>query len=291
MIATINMQWLGIGIAALVLVALLIVVLVRHRGDDEPAASAAGRSFAASGSGAVMPSAPQAAMASGPPAAVPPGAQAATPLTPPAAIVAAPPARPPLVAAPAGSFLDEPLVNGFEGLGKVAAPARPEPVSSGPFPVDPFGSHEDIFPAEEPAGEPDTEPADTVAEPANAVAEPVQAAEPRPAEPAAPSAEPKSAATAAEVAPVAPVPADDPALLSDILVTSGSEEVDLADPAVRELLTQLVDDEIELAKVCHAQGETLDAILQLTEAEKASTVLGLDDRLASVKALLAELRA
>ena len=35
MIAAINMQWLGVGIAALVVVALFIVVLVRHRGEDE----------------------------------------------------------------------------------------------------------------------------------------------------------------------------------------------------------------------------------------------------------------
>jgi hypothetical protein len=207
-------------------------------------------------------------------------------------LVATPPS--PLSAAPAGSFLDEPLVHGFEGLGRVAAPAKP--VSSGPFPVDPFGSHEDIFPAEAPAVAPNA---------ASAVAKPVPAAEPEPVatvaalttepEPAeagdAPAAEPEPAATPAEAAPVAPAAADDQALLSDIIVTSGSEEIDLADPDVRDLLTQLVDDEIELAKACHAQGQILDAILQLTEAEKASAALRLDDRLATVKALLAELQA
>ncbi len=57
------------------------------------------------------------------------------------------------------------------------------------------------------------------------------------------------------------------------------------------LLVQLVADEIELAKVCRAQGEVLDAILQLTEAEKTSAALGLDDSLAEVRALLAELQA
>jgi hypothetical protein len=249
-------------------------------------------------------------------------------------LVATPPS--PLSAAPAGSFLDEPLVHGFEGLGRVAAPAKP--VSSGPFPVDPFGSHEDIFPAEAPVVAPDAEapvvapvdpfgshedifPAEAPAvapNAASAVAKPVPAAEPEPvatvaalttepepaepgaapaAEPepaeaaAAPAAEPEPAATLAEAAPVAPAAADDPALLSDIIVTSGSEEIDLADPDVRDLLTQLVDDEIELAKACHAQGQILDAILQLTEAEKASAALRLDDRLATVKALLAELQA
>ena len=35
MIAAIDMQWLGVGIAALIVAVLLIIVLVRHRGDDE----------------------------------------------------------------------------------------------------------------------------------------------------------------------------------------------------------------------------------------------------------------
>jgi len=352
MIAAINMQWLGIGIAALVVVALLIVVLIRHRGEDEPAMTAAPQTFAVSEPRAGVPSGPQADVPSGPPpgwtgpAAAPlettpqapatsPAAPSQAPLTPPVPVVTTPPspltppaplvATPPspLSAAPAGSFLDEPLVHGFEGLGRVAAPAKP--VSSGPFPVDPFGSHEDIFPAEAPVVAPDAEapvvapvdpfgshedifPAEApVVAPnaASAVAKPVPAAEPEPvatvaamtAEPepaeaaAAPAAEPEPAATPAEAAPVAPAAADDQALLSDIIVTSGSEEIDLADPDVRDLLTQLVDDEIELAKACHAQGQILDAILQLTEAEKASAALGLDDRLATVKALLAELQA
>jgi hypothetical protein len=361
MIAAINMQWLGIGIAALVVVALLIVVLIRHRGEDEPAMTAAPQTFAVSEPRGGVPSGPQADVPSGSPpgwtgpAAAPlettpqapatsPAAPSQAPLTPPVPVVTTPPspltppaplvATPPspLSAAPAGSFLDEPLVHGFEGLGRVAAPAKP--VSSGPFPVDPFGSHEDIFPAEAPAVAPNAEapvvapdaeapvvapvdpfgshedifPAEAPAvapNAASAVAKPVPAAEPEPAEPgaapaaepepaeaaAAPAAEPEPAATPAEAAPVAPAAADDQALLSDIIVTSGSEEIDLADPDVRDLLTQLVDEEIELAKACHAQGQILDAILQLTEAEKASAALGLDDRLATVKALLAELQA
>jgi len=377
MIAAVNMQWLGIGIAALVVAALLIVVLIRHRGEDEPAMTAAPRTFAVSEPRAGVPSGPQAEVQAGPQANVPsgpppgwgapvatplattsqapaaaPAAPSQAPLTPPAPVVAT---APPLSAAPTGSFLDEPLVRGFEGLGEVAAPAKP--VSSGPFPVDPFGSHEDIFPAEKAAGAPDAEapvaapvdpfgshedifPAEAppvAPDAASAAAEPIAAAEPKPAEPVtepepaatptdatpepkpaepaaaptvapdpvapgAPTAESEPAATPAESPPAAPAAAaeaepkppaaaDDPALLSDIIVTSGSEEIDLADPDVRDLLTQLVDDEIELARACHAQGEILDAILQLTEAEKASAALGLDDRLATVKALLAELQA
>ncbi len=316
MIAAINMQWLGIGIAALVLAALLIVVLIRHRGEDEPATAAGPRTFATPGLRAGAPPGPRAevppgspgwtGLAAAPAAAAPqapptPAAPYQAPLAPPAPAAARPPL--PRSAAPTGSFLDEPLVHGFEGLGKVATPAKP--VSSGPFPVDPFGSHDDIFPAETPAGWPNA---------ASTVARPAAAAEPEPAPtPAAapvdpfgshedifpaerPAAAPDADSTVtrpgpAEPAAATPAAPDDPAPLSDIIVTSDSEEIDLADPDVRELLTQLVDDEIELAKACRAQGQILDAILQLTEAEKASAALGLDDRLATVKALLAELQA
>ena len=59
---------------------------------------------------------------------------------------------------------------------------------------------------------------------------------------------------------------------------------------MRALLVSLVDDEIRLAKACRSQAQSLDAILQLTEAEKACIALGLDDSLAEVKALLAELQ-
>ena len=182
-------------------------------------------------------------------------------------------------AAPAGSFLDEPLARNFEGLGKPLAPAPPPaPTSSGPFPVDPFGSHEDIFPPEEPVAE---------AAPANAA--PVVAAAPADAAPVV-AAEADVAAAPTGAAPGAAAAPDAPAPLSDIIVTSSHEEVDLADPDVRALLVSLVDDEIGLAKACRAQGQVLDAILQLTEAEKACAALGLDDKLAEVRTLLAELQ-
>ena len=41
MIAAIDLQWLGIGVAALVVVVLLIFVLLRHRGEDERLMAAA----------------------------------------------------------------------------------------------------------------------------------------------------------------------------------------------------------------------------------------------------------
>ena len=220
MIATIQMQWLGIGIAALVRRARCCIVVSgppsgRRRTGRKRARGAASRRPDPARSCRRRPRQP---WRRGRRLPCRRRAQAATPLDAAGSDRRRDRRRgAPLVAAPAGSFLDEPLANGFEGLGKVAAPARPEPVLLGPFPVDPFGSHEDIFPLKNRRGEPDAEPADTAsgapARPRRSPAERRQrsAANRRSgarsgrgaatAEPAAPSAEPKPAATAAEVAP------------------------------------------------------------------------------------------
>ena len=273
MIAAIDMQWLGVGIAALIVAVLLIIVLVRHRGDDEQPVSGTPTGQAARPTSA--PWTPAAAPPPVTPATAPPAAGTATAPGGPAAptpapgIVVAAAAAAAAVTTPApssGSFLDEPLARDFEGLGNRSVPPAP-PAPAGPFPVDPFGSHEDIFPPQEPT-----------AAPAEAGV---------PAEAAAPP-EPAAAAVAGQAASP---PVATPASLSDVIVTSSHEEVDLADPDVRALLVSLVDDEIELARVCRAQGQTLDAILQLTEAEKTCTALGLDNTLTEVRALLAELQS
>jgi hypothetical protein len=317
MIAAIQMQWLGVGVAALIVAALLIVVLIRHRGEDErlmsstpdkPTDLGAGPPPGWTGLAAPTPAPPAAVGAPAPPAPTPPAAAppAAAPLA-----SAAPAPRPPLAAVPpasAGSFLDEPLSRDFDGLGKRTGSETAAP-PAGPFPVDPFGSHDDIFPpaagappaeapgAQEPAVE--AAAADMAAPEELAVEAPAAEAQ-APAPPAAEASaaeDPVAAAPAAEAAPAAPpvesAPAASPAEaapLSDVIVTSGDGQVDLADPDVRALLVSLVDDEIALAKAYRSQGQTLDAILQLTEAEKACTALGLDDTLADVKALLGELQ-
>ena len=56
--------------------------------------------------------------------------------------------------------------------------------------------------------------------------------------------------------------------LSDIIVTTSSKKVDLDDPDVRRMLTELVTFEIDQAAEFRRQGQSIDAILQLTEAEK-----------------------
>jgi len=283
MIAAIQMQWLGVGVAALVVAALLIVVLIRHRGEDER----------------LMSSTPD--KPTDPRAGPPPGWTGLAVATPPPSRTAAPTSGPPPAAVPpasAGSFLDEPLSLDFDGLGKRTEPEAAAP-PAGPFPVDPFGSHADLFPpaagapaeapgAQEPAAE--AAAADMAAPEQPAVEAPAaeaQAPAPPAAEASAPD-DPVAAAPPAEAAPAAA--ATEAAPLSDVSVTSGDGQVDLADPDVRALLVSLVDDEIALARAYRSQGQTLDAILQLTEAEKACTALGLDDTLAEVKTLLGELQ-
>ena len=58
--------------------------------------------------------------------------------------------------------------------------------------------------------------------------------------------------------------------LSDIIVTTSSKMVDLADPDVRRMLTELVTFEIDQASEFRRTGQSIDAVLQLTEAEKVS---------------------
>jgi len=146
-------------------------------------------------------------------------------------------AAPPLAAR--GSFLDEPLARDFEGLGKPATvrqAASIPAVLDQPEPVDPFASHDDLFP----------DP-------------------------------PESAAPAT-------------AQLSDVMATTEHEEVDLRDHEVREMLAELMREEIELARLQQAAGQRSEAVLQLAEAEKIAASLGLEDAWAEIQGLLAGLQ-
>jgi hypothetical protein len=344
MIAAIQMQWLGVAVAALIVAVLLLVVLIRHRGGDDrvmaagkpagPVGGATAPAEAAASPGWPPATPPDIAPSRAPQWAAPSAPVMPAPMAPAAAVAEAPSAkvpaaavaegspaeaakvstatvaaeRPPVtraseltpIASPeqTGSFLDEPLTRGFEGLGRPAAAAAAAHASHGPFPVDPFGSHEDIFPPEKPAAEEAT--AEEHAAEEHAAEEPV-AEVPAAETTAAPTAEavkaPEAHAPVLQAltgeAPMAAVIAAErePTLLSEIIVTTGDGEVDLSDPAVRGLLSQLVSDEIELAKACRDQAQTLDAILQLTEAEKICEALGLDEQLAEVRTLLSELQA
>jgi len=104
------------------------------------------------------------------------------------------------------------------------------------------------------------------------------------------------AVVAGEAAPEAPVePPPVPRArrmvpLSDIIVTTSRKMVDLDDPEVRRMLTELVRYEIDQASEFSAAGQTVDAILQLTEAEKVSRTLGMDETAARIKTMMSELR-
>jgi hypothetical protein len=79
--------------------------------------------------------------------------------------------------------------------------------------------------------------------------------------------------------------------LSDIIVTTNSKMVDLGDPEVRRLLTELVTFEIDQAAEFRRQGQTIDAVLQLTEAEKISRALGMRESARRIRTMMDDIRS
>jgi hypothetical protein len=77
--------------------------------------------------------------------------------------------------------------------------------------------------------------------------------------------------------------------LSDIIVTTSGKMVDLQDPEVRRMLTELVTFEIDQAADFRRRGQTIDAVLQLTEAEKVSRALGMTDAAQRIRAMVREI--
>jgi hypothetical protein len=78
--------------------------------------------------------------------------------------------------------------------------------------------------------------------------------------------------------------------LSDIIVTTSGKMVDLQDPDVRRMLTELVTFEIDQAADFRRRGQTIDAVLQLTEAEKVSRALGMTESAQRIRAMMEEIR-
>ena len=78
--------------------------------------------------------------------------------------------------------------------------------------------------------------------------------------------------------------------LSDIIVTTSGKTVDLEDPEVRRMLTELVTFEIDQAADFRRRGQTIDAVLQLTEAEKVSRALGMTESAKRIRAMMEEIR-
>lgn len=78
--------------------------------------------------------------------------------------------------------------------------------------------------------------------------------------------------------------------LSDIIVTTSNKMVDLQDPEVRRMLTELVTFEIDQAAEFRRQGQSIDAVLQLTEAEKVSRALGMKESAQRIREMMEEIR-
>ena len=77
--------------------------------------------------------------------------------------------------------------------------------------------------------------------------------------------------------------------LSDIIVTTSNKMVDLQDAEVRHMLTDLVTYEIDQAAAFRRRGQTIDAVLQLTEAEKVSRALGMSESAERIRTMMAEI--
>ena len=93
-----------------------------------------------------------------------------------------------------------------------------------------------------------------------------------------------------EEAQPAPGPAPRKVPLADIMVTTSSKVIDLDDPEVRRMLTDLVKFEIDQATRYREQGQHLDAVLQLTEAEKISRALGMTESAHAIHLMMQELQ-
>ncbi len=79
--------------------------------------------------------------------------------------------------------------------------------------------------------------------------------------------------------------------LRDIIVTTSEKVVDLDDPEVRRMLADLVSFEIDQAMQYRQQGQTVDAVLQLTEAEKICRALDMQETAGRIGQMMADLNA
>jgi hypothetical protein len=197
-----------------------------------------------------------------------------------------------------------------------AAQAPPAPAAEPPRRRDgglgldwgPSGSDVGAFtPAETPAASGTTAPAAAVSGAVAAEASRHKEAEVTGEMPAAPAAPPSplpesgghaspESARPAEGGSVAPEAAPESDAggrmvpLSSIIVTTSRKMVDVQDPEVRRMLTDLVKFEIDQATQFRRDGQTIDAVLQLTEAEKISRALGMDEAARRIHEMMQEIQ-
>lgn len=177
-----------------------------------------------------------------------------------------------------GSFLDAPPSDTLAKLGAPehtpAAPTAhggPDGETTGEMPA---------VPAEAP---PNAEPEPEMAAELTTAAEAALLAERKPVADETPPTD-----TAAPQRPAAP---DRLVPLSSIIVTTSTKMVDLDDPEIRRMLTDLVTFEIDQATQFREQGQNLDAVLQLTEAEKICRALGREDTAREIRRMMRGLQA
>jgi hypothetical protein len=285
-----TVQVVGIAIAVVILVVLVISLVVTRRKDGgvepkhEPEATEPAEDIGSFLDGAprdelhmlgkrdVLPptaSPPQVAWQPADAAAVAEPAAGSEPAMQPEPSAAAGPETPPAVAeeTTAEIPLEQPGAAPAEEAAEtehveppVSQTPEQEPAGSAPEPAPPSGTEELV------AEQPDV----------TASAETMQAAvhEPAPAakEAAAPPAPPRMVR------------------LSDIIVTTNEQQVDLADPDVRRMLKDLVQDEIDLAAQYRELGQNVDAVLQLTEAGRICDALGMTSHAKLIRQMVKELQ-
>jgi len=78
--------------------------------------------------------------------------------------------------------------------------------------------------------------------------------------------------------------------LCDIISTTNSQHVDLNDPDVRRMLRELVQSEVDLAQQYKQLGQNIDAVLQLTEAQKICRALSMDSHAKLLDQMIRELQ-
>ncbi|GEM_PF-3247158 len=78
--------------------------------------------------------------------------------------------------------------------------------------------------------------------------------------------------------------------LCDIISTTNSQHVDLNDPDVRRMLRELIQSEVDLAQQYKQLGQNIDAVLQLTEAQKICRALSMDSHAKLLDQMIRELQ-
>jgi len=193
---------------------------------------------------------------------------------------------------PNASFLDDAPQDTLSGLGKAEQPVEDitldpglqnqgRPTDENAVPAPPAAPADDETTGEPPAA--DT-PAATTTTHSPATESGASADEPVPARPAEGGSAASEEAAPESGAGARRVP------LSDIIVTTSNKMVDLQDPEVRRMLTDLVKYEIDQATHYRQQGQTIDAMLQLTEAEKVSRALDMKGSAAAIHRMIEDLR-